>query len=290
VILGGSSGFGLAAAHKLAQHGMNLCLVHRAGPEALPRIEPEFEKIRGAGVKLLAFDADAREPGRRAEVVGELAGALGGEGRVRMLLHAIAPRGLRPLAPVPSPGCDAARGLAERLGVDEARVRAAADDLLAAGLFAAHGLASPPLSSEEGLLDERELARAVHGAGASLLGWVREIFERGIFDADARVFGLTGEDGRVARRGRAAAAAAKVALESLARSIAVEFAPFGIRAGAPGGDPAAARARLRNPLGRLTTPADVAGAVYLLCRDEAAWINGAVIRVDGGEHISGSTR
>jgi NAD(P)-dependent dehydrogenase (short-subunit alcohol dehydrogenase family) len=304
VILGGSSGFGLAAAQKLAQHGMNLCLVHRAGPEALPRIEPEFEKIRGAGVKLLAFDADAREPGRRAEVVGELAGALGGEGRVRMLLHAIAPRGLRPLAPVPSPGCDAARGLAERLGVDEARVRAAADDLLAAGLFAAHGLASPPLSSEEGLLDERELARAVHGAGASLLGWVREIFERGIFDADARVFGLTGEDGRVARRGRAAAAAAKVALESLARSIAVEFAPFGIRcnvvqagviegpasAGAPGGDPAAARARMRNPLGRLTTPADVAGAVYLLCRDEAAWINGAVIRVDGGEHISGSTR
>ncbi len=78
VILGGSSGFGLAAAHKLAQHGMNLCLVHRAGLEALPRIEPEFEKIRGAGVKLLVFDADAFEPGRRAELVGELAGALGG--------------------------------------------------------------------------------------------------------------------------------------------------------------------------------------------------------------------
>ena len=29
VILGGSSGFGLATAHKLAAHGMHLCLVHR---------------------------------------------------------------------------------------------------------------------------------------------------------------------------------------------------------------------------------------------------------------------
>ena len=29
VILGGSSGFGLATALKLAAHGMNLCIVHR---------------------------------------------------------------------------------------------------------------------------------------------------------------------------------------------------------------------------------------------------------------------
>jgi enoyl-[acyl-carrier protein] reductase I len=37
----------------------------------------------------------------------------------------------------------------------------------------------------------------------------------------------------------------------------------------------------------LTTPVDVANAIYLLSLDEAAWVNGAVIRVDGGEHISG---
>jgi enoyl-[acyl-carrier protein] reductase I len=43
----------------------------------------------------------------------------------------------------------------------------------------------------------------------------------------------------------------------------------------------------RNPLGRMTTPEDVAGVVYLLSRDEAAFINGALIRVDGGESISG---
>jgi enoyl-[acyl-carrier protein] reductase I len=50
-----------------------------------------------------------------------------------------------------------------------------------------------------------------------------------------------------------------------------------------------AQARLRNPFRRLTTPRDVANVIGLLATDEAAWINGEVIRVDGGEHISGAT-
>jgi NAD(P)-dependent dehydrogenase (short-subunit alcohol dehydrogenase family) len=49
-----------------------------------------------------------------------------------------------------------------------------------------------------------------------------------------------------------------------------------------------ASARLRNPFGRLTTPEDVANVVALLASDEAAWINGALLRVDGGEHVSGA--
>ena len=36
----------------------------------------------------------------------------------------------------------------------------------------------------------------------------------------------------------------------------------------------------------VTRADDVANAVYLLCKDEAAWINGCVIPVDGGEHLS----
>ena len=42
----------------------------------------------------------------------------------------------------------------------------------------------------------------------------------------------------------------------------------------------------RNPFDRLTLPEDVANVVYLLSKDEAAWINGTIIPVDGGEHIS----
>ena len=139
--------------------------------------------------------------------------------------------------------------------------------------------------------------------GTSLLGWVQDLHARGLFAADARVFGLTSEGNEVAWKGYAAVAAAKVSLESLSRSIALEFAPAGIRcnviqagitetpalAAIPGSDHMKANARLRNPFGRLTTPQDVANVIALLASDEAGWINGEVIRVDGGEHISGTT-
>ena len=137
-----------------------------------------------------------------------------------------------------------------------------------------------------------------------MLGWAQTLLERGLFADDARVFGLTSEGNEIAWKGYAAVAAAKVALESIARSMAVEFAPFGIRSNViqagvtdtpalqaiPGNAQLKAQARQRNPFGRLTTPRDVANVIYLLSTAEASWINGEVIRVDGGEHISGVLR
>ena len=65
VILGGSSGFGLATAQRLAEQGMSVCVVHRDLRATLARIEPEFEKIRGSGAKLITFNADALNAERR---------------------------------------------------------------------------------------------------------------------------------------------------------------------------------------------------------------------------------
>jgi len=93
-----------------------------------------------------------------------------------------------------------------------------------------------------------------------------------------------------------------VALESISRAMALELAAYGIRSNVvqagitdtpalraiPGHEHLKAQARLRNPFRRLTTPRDVADVIYLLSTDEAAWVNGEVVRVDGGEHISGS--
>jgi enoyl-[acyl-carrier protein] reductase I len=94
--------------------------------------------------------------------------------------------------------------------------------------------------------------------------------------------------------------AAKVTLEAITRNIALEYAPFGIRANCiqagvtetaslrmiPGSDEIKKYSILRNPFNRLTLPEDIANVVYLLSKDEAAWINGTIIPVDGGEHIS----
>jgi len=46
-------------------------------------------------------------------------------------------------------------------------------------------------------------------------------------------------------------------------------------------------AQRRNPHGRLTTPADVAAAIGVLCHPNTYWITGNVIGVDGGEDIVG---
>jgi NAD(P)-dependent dehydrogenase (short-subunit alcohol dehydrogenase family) len=305
LILGGSSGFGLASAHKLAAHGMNLYLVHRDRRGAMSRIEPEFEKLRGQGVEVVTRNADALDPERRAEILADLAQALGEGGRVRTLLHSIAFGNLKLIAPeIPRPGGrphPLAR-LAAELGVDEAKLAAAADKLFEDGEDGLEGLATAPVYAAR-YLDAEDVARTIHCMGTSLLDWVQDVHGRGLFAADARVFGLTSEGNALAWKGYAAVSAAKLALEAVARSIAMEFAPHGIRcnvlqpgitetpalAAIPGSDHMKAQARLRNPLGRLTTPRDVANVVYLLATDDAAWINGALIRVDGGEHVSGAT-
>ena len=53
----------------------------------------------------------------------------------------------------------------------------------------------------------------------------------------------------------------------------------------PGYEEIKTNALKRNPNNRLTTPNDVANVVYLLTTDEAKWITGSVIKVDGGESL-----
>lgn len=93
--------------------------------------------------------------------------------------------------------------------------------------------------------------------------------------------------------GYVGAGVAKAALESLVRYLAAELAGRGIAVnavstakidkGAETANPEMLRILAsRTPAGRLTVPEDVADAVALLCADEAAWIHGQTLVVDGG--------
>ena len=82
------------------------------------------------------------------------------------------------------------------------------------------------------------------------------------------------------------------------RAMAIELAPFGVRVNAlnpvagdtpllatfMGEDTPQRRARVLAtiPLGRLSTPADIAAAAAFLCSDEASLITGVALEVDGG--------
>jgi NAD(P)-dependent dehydrogenase (short-subunit alcohol dehydrogenase family) len=304
LILGGSSGFGLATAHQLSRHGTHLCLVHRDRKGAMGRIQPEFDAIRERGASLLTFNDDALSRERRAAILDELQQALGGRGKVRLLLHSIAFGNLKLIAPEAKRPDTARAALARALGVDEAKLTEAADRLFAEGEDALAALASAPAYPADVFIEDEDLQQTIHAMGTSLLGWVQELHRRGMFADDARVVGLTSEGNEVAWKGYAAVAAAKVALESISRAIACEMAPYGIRSNIvqagvtdtpalrliPGSAQLKAAARRRNPFARLTTPEDVARVIHLLCLPEAAWINGEVVRVDGGEHVSGASR
>ncbi|MCI0349809.1 MAG: SDR family oxidoreductase [Acidobacteriales bacterium] len=96
--------------------------------------------------------------------------------------------------------------------------------------------------------------------------------------------------------------AAKSAMESLCRYFAVALASRGITVNtlSPGWIedsvlntlPEAVQASIRNwheygwtPMGRLGTPEDIGNAVALLCSEEAGWITGQLIAVDGGASL-----
>jgi 3-oxoacyl-[acyl-carrier protein] reductase len=94
--------------------------------------------------------------------------------------------------------------------------------------------------------------------------------------------------------GQANYAASKAGIIGFTKSLAQELGSRGVRANvvAPGYVktqltdviPEGARAKMLDltPLGRLGDPEDVAGAVRFLCSDEAAFITGVVLLVDGG--------
>ena len=107
-------------------------------------------------------------------------------------------------------------------------------------------------------------------------------------------------------RGALPYATAKAAVEGLTRALAVDYGPRGIRVNAvalgtiatgryqallASGGPAAARTedqvRALHPLGRAGRPAEAADAVRYLLSDEASFINGVILAVDGGRSALG---
>ncbi len=133
---------------------------------------------------------------------------------------------------------------------------------------------------------DTNLAGAFRCARRASAGMIRKRFGRIVFISS--VVGLYGGPGQ------ANYAASKAGLVGLARSITRELGGRGITANvvAPGFIETDMTAELPEdrqkaykeaiPAGRFATPAEVAAAVVFLASDEAAYISGAVIPVDGG--------
>ena len=258
IILGGSGGFGFAAVEKLAKHGMNIALLYRENAAANRELKAKL-------VNLAVENSVTILPYNinALEVAGRNSfinefSALVEKHSVKLLLHSIARGNLKPLT--------VKDGSTEEINYNE--------------------------------LSIEDIQLTTYAMSTSLLDWTRGLLKANLFNADARIIGLTSEGAHKYWESYAAVSIAKASLESLAKYMAVEFSPYGIKTNViqagvtvtaslkmiPGSEKLIEAGIKRNPMGRMTKPDDVAGVIYLLCTDESFWINGSLIHVDGGEH------
>jgi NAD(P)-dependent dehydrogenase (short-subunit alcohol dehydrogenase family) len=157
-----------------------------------------------------------------------------------------------------------------------------------------HG--SPP--SEVLQLINMNLGPAVSGSSTA----IRRFLAAGTAGA---IVNVSSHQAQRAVRGALPYATAKAAIEGLTRAVAVDYGRHGIRTNAVAlgsisteryeallagsDDPATVQARMAalHPLGRVGTVTEVADVVAFLLSDAAAFVNGAVIPVDGGRAAQG---
>jgi NAD(P)-dependent dehydrogenase (short-subunit alcohol dehydrogenase family) len=308
LILGGSSGFGLATAKKLASCGFNIILGHK---DTQGRIEGElqshFSEIRNQGVELHTYNGNLTQDEERGDLFSLIEKTVPRE-HLYLFLHSIADGCCKPLIGFSDVHakkhaiCELTKSLESHgIQISENVLRDAINSAFhERGCDALAMLADSRRPFQEEELSETELARTLMIMGFDFASWGRELLKNNLFSKKARLIALTSEGNEKAWRGYAAVSAAKTALEALCRSMALEFAAYDIRTcivqpgitDTPAGnsiphfDLMKAQARLRNPFHRLTTTEDVANAIYGLCLPLFDWVNGTLIRVDGGEAIS----
>ncbi len=135
----------------------------------------------------------------------------------------------------------------------------------------------------------------------SLVWWVQDVLGAGLIGESAHVFAMTSAGGHRIWHSYGAVSAAKAALESHCRQLAVELvkrkiAVNAIRAGVtdtpalrkiPGNEQMIERCLAIHPAGRLTTPDDVAKVIVAVARPETVWMTGNILGVDGTEDVIG---
>ena len=251
VILGASSGFGAAAARAFARAGFDIVGVHLDRRAAQAQVDALVAEIQAEGRSAWFFNQNAADDESRAAILAKVREVCPA-GSVHGLLHSLA-----------------------------------------------FGTLSPFVGERQ--VTRKQLEMTLDVMGSSLVYWAQDLVGAGLLGEGGRIWAMTSAGSHRVWPGYGPVSAAKAVLEATVRQLAVELAPRGITTNAilagvtdtaalrkiPGSDKLIAQASARNPSGRLTTPEDVANLLVLLAQPGANWVNGNVIRVDGGEDISG---
>ncbi len=253
LILGASSGFGAATAVELAKHRMNIFGVHLDRQATMANVQNIIKEINRTGAKAVFYNINAADSIKQNETLDDIQERFESDASstVKVVLHSLA------------------------FGT----------------------LKSFIAKKHEDALTQAQMEMTVDVMAHSLVYWVQGLFNRNLIKRGGRIFGMTSSGGHTTMPFYGAVSAAKACLESHIRQLSMELGPIGITANAiiagvtdtpalrkiPGNAKMVEAARLKNPAGRLTTPADVAKAIVALSSEESGWISGNVLGVDGGE-------
>jgi enoyl-[acyl-carrier protein] reductase III len=259
LILGASSGFGAATALALANEGYGIVGVHLDLRASRAMADEVRARVEACGVPVVFHNMNAADEEKRRMVVADL--------RSRF----------------------------------EERRSAGGDPTVRVFLHSlAFGATLPYVATDDrGEVSQKQLEMTADVMAHSMVYWTRDLFHAGLIGDGSRLFAMTSEGAVRNVPTYGPVSAAKAALESHCRQLAMELIPFGItvntiRAGVtdtpalrriPGHQELLDVATQRNPAGRLTVPEDVAQAIVALAAPGLHWMTGNAIGVDGGELI-----
>jgi len=263
LILGASSGMGEATALALAARGYLICGVHLDSRATHPHVEEIRARIAAAGSEALYINMNAADDEKRAA-------------------------GLAMLGDRFAQSRTAGRHPYLRVVVHS----------LAFGSLVPY-IADDPKEA----VNRRKMEMTADVMAHSLVYWVQDLYRAGFLESGSRILAITSEGSSLVVPTYGPVSAAKAALESHVRQLALEFGHLrtgitvnAIQAGiamtpalmkVPVHQQIIELSERRNPTGRMTTPQDVANAIVGLAGSEFDFVNGAVIPVDGGESITG---
>lgn len=259
VVLGASSGFGAATSLALAREGYSIVGVHLDRRGTIEAANAVREQCASHGREVVFHNINAADEEKRGAVIEDLKARI-------------------------------------------AKRRAAGADPFVAVFL--HSLAfgttlryvtEDTANGKE--VNRKQLEMTVDVMAHSMIYWVRDLFHSGLLGDGSRLFAMTSEGAVHVVPTYGPVSAAKAALESHCRQLALELMPHGItvnaiRAGVtdtpalrriPGYEHLIAAAMERNPGGRITRTEDVAEAIVALASPKLHWMTGNTIGVDGGE-------
>lgn len=255
LVLGASSGFGGAVSLELAKRGYNIFGVHLDRAITLPDVKSLIRKIEHTKQHAVFFNINAADAIKRNEVLDEITERMHGheKGSIKVLVHSLAFGTLKPFISKTQNNC----------------------------------------------ISQAQMEMTLDVMANSLVYWTQGLVFRNLLAHGGRIFSLTSAGSHSVIPSYGAVSAAKAALEAHTRQLAYELAPMNVTANSvmagvtdtpalqkiPGAKNMIDSTKLKNPHSRLTHPEDVAKAIALLCTEDASWISGNLIGVDGAEDI-----